>query len=145
MQHQKTAFSDGMDPSQRRSWRRSAAVVAVLALSAALLTSVAAVRVVRGQQTVVHEDTTPPRLRKLNLDGSLPVVLWHGMGDSCCAPYSIGKVASYISEELGAQCEAPACASVCLHAGAHVAAYCALLADANDSTCTKPVRTQNPC
>jgi len=23
------------------------------------------------------------------------------MGDSCCAPYSIGKVASYISDELG--------------------------------------------
>lgn len=34
-------------------------------------------------------------------DKSLPVVLWHGMGDSCCASYSIGYVADAISEELG--------------------------------------------
>jgi len=32
---------------------------------------------------------------------SLPVVLWHGMGDSCCASYSIGYVADLISDHLG--------------------------------------------
>lgn len=31
----------------------------------------------------------------------LPVVLWHGMGDSCCAPYSIGAVAKVIEARLG--------------------------------------------
>ena len=76
-------------------------------LSAVLLTSVACVYIVRdrrslahSQRAVVHDDG-PPRQRKANTAGSLPVVLWHGMGDSCCAPYSIGKVASYISDELG--------------------------------------------
>ncbi len=28
-------------------------------------------------------------------------VLWHGMGDSCCASYSIGYVADMISDHLG--------------------------------------------
>ena len=36
-------------------------------------------------------------------DSSLPVVLWHGMGDSCCASYSIGYVAELISSSLGAR------------------------------------------
>ena len=31
----------------------------------------------------------------------LPVVLWHGMGDSCCSPYSIGSVKSLIQDKLG--------------------------------------------
>jgi palmitoyl-protein thioesterase len=31
----------------------------------------------------------------------LPVVLWHGMGDSCCSPHSLGAVAAAIKEELG--------------------------------------------
>jgi len=32
---------------------------------------------------------------------SLPVVLWHGMGDSCCNPHSLGAVAAAITEALG--------------------------------------------
>lgn len=31
----------------------------------------------------------------------LPVVLWHGMGDSCCSPYSIGSVKNLIETKLG--------------------------------------------
>ncbi len=30
----------------------------------------------------------------------LPVVLWHGMGDSCCAPHSIGAVANRIRKAI---------------------------------------------
>lgn len=31
----------------------------------------------------------------------LPVVLWHGMGDSCCNNHSIGSLANLIREQLG--------------------------------------------
>lgn len=31
----------------------------------------------------------------------LPVVLWHGMGDSCCAPWSIGALKKTIEDKLG--------------------------------------------
>jgi len=31
----------------------------------------------------------------------LPVVLWHGMGDSCCDPHSLGALASAITEAMG--------------------------------------------
>ena len=100
-----TSQAWNMDAGERRVCRRRRIAAAVL--SAVLLTSVAGVHVVRGkrpllhgQRAVVHDDV-PLREPKPNLDGSLPVVLWHGMGDSCCAPYSIGKVASYISDELG--------------------------------------------
>lgn len=31
----------------------------------------------------------------------LPVVMWHGMGDSCCSMGSIGSVAKLIEDELG--------------------------------------------
>ena len=30
----------------------------------------------------------------------LPVVLWHGMGDSCCASYSLGAVKKQIQDVL---------------------------------------------
>eukprot|EP00771_Trimastix_marina_P003409 gnl/Trimastix_PCT/4665.p1 GENE.gnl/Trimastix_PCT/4665~~gnl/Trimastix_PCT/4665.p1 ORF type:complete len:331 (+),score=15.05 gnl/Trimastix_PCT/4665:95-994(+) len=30
----------------------------------------------------------------------LPVVLWHGMGDSCCSPYSMGMIQSLIQKHL---------------------------------------------
>ena len=126
-----------MDLPEPRSWRRK--TIVTVALSAALLTSVAAVCILRGQRTVVHEDTTPPRLRKPNLDGSLPVVLWHGMGDSCCAPYSIGKVASYISDELGTSSQAPARACANPLDSQHAAdatQNCPLLIDAADTVCT---------
>ncbi|GFH16725.1 palmitoyl protein thioesterase [Haematococcus lacustris] len=32
---------------------------------------------------------------------ALPVVLWHGMGDSCCASYSIGAIKAEIEQQLG--------------------------------------------
>lgn len=32
--------------------------------------------------------------------GSLPVVLWHGMGDSCCNPLSLGPFIKVIEDEL---------------------------------------------
>ncbi|PRW45157.1 Palmitoyl- thioesterase 1 [Chlorella sorokiniana] len=35
-----------------------------------------------------------------NAAGYLPVVLWHGMGDYCCADYSIGAVKELIEQEL---------------------------------------------
>ncbi len=31
----------------------------------------------------------------------LPVVLWHGMGDSCCNNHSIGAIATLIRQQLG--------------------------------------------
>lgn len=34
--------------------------------------------------------------------GVLPVVLWHGMGDSCCDPHTTGAVKNYLQEQLGA-------------------------------------------
>jgi palmitoyl-protein thioesterase len=33
--------------------------------------------------------------------GPLPVVLWHGMGDSCCSMGSVGSIAKVIEDELG--------------------------------------------
>ncbi|MEW5302636.1 MAG: hypothetical protein WDW38_008045 [Sanguina aurantia] len=33
--------------------------------------------------------------------GVLPVVLWHGMGDSCCDPHTTGAVKNYLQEQLG--------------------------------------------
>ncbi|WZN64525.1 palmitoyl protein thioesterase [Chloropicon roscoffensis] len=32
----------------------------------------------------------------------LPVVLWHGMGDTCCNPKSMGRVKDLIQQEIGA-------------------------------------------
>ena len=32
---------------------------------------------------------------------STPVVLWHGMGDSCCNPLSMGSVKKMLEKELG--------------------------------------------
>ena len=31
----------------------------------------------------------------------LPVVIWHGMGDSCCSNHSIGAIGNLIRQELG--------------------------------------------
>lgn len=41
------------------------------------------------------EDVAPKNTK------ALPVVLWHGMGDSCCASYSIGAIKSLIEQKLG--------------------------------------------
>jgi palmitoyl-protein thioesterase len=32
--------------------------------------------------------------------GSPPVVLWHGMGDTCCNPLSLGKIIKLIEKQL---------------------------------------------
>ncbi|KAL4143310.1 hypothetical protein QTP88_005656 [Uroleucon formosanum] len=34
-------------------------------------------------------------------DGSPPVVLWHGMGDSCCNPLSLGRIIKVLQKNLG--------------------------------------------
>lgn len=39
---------------------------------------------------------------------ALPVVLWHGMGDSCCGAASVGALKTMIEEELGAARRGPA-------------------------------------
>lgn len=41
-----------------------------------------------------------PRRPSSNPPAYLPIVLWHGMGDSCCASYSIGAVKKRIEELL---------------------------------------------
>jgi hypothetical protein len=35
--------------------------------------------------------------------GALPVVLWHGMGDSCCSLGSMGSIKKLIEDKLGEQ------------------------------------------
>jgi len=32
---------------------------------------------------------------------SPPIVLWHGMGDSCCNPFSLGKIITVLQKNLG--------------------------------------------
>ncbi|XP_058449006.1 palmitoyl-protein thioesterase 1 [Malaya genurostris] len=32
---------------------------------------------------------------------ALPIVLWHGMGDTCCFPFSLGGFKTYLESELG--------------------------------------------
>jgi palmitoyl-protein thioesterase len=34
------------------------------------------------------------------VSGSPPVVLWHGMGDSCCNPLSLGKIIKLIEQQI---------------------------------------------
>ena len=34
------------------------------------------------------------------ISGSPPIVLWHGMGDSCCNPLSLGSIIKLIEKEL---------------------------------------------
>ncbi|XP_042337623.1 palmitoyl-protein thioesterase 1-like [Plectropomus leopardus] len=33
-------------------------------------------------------------------NGSVPLVLWHGMGDSCCNPLSMGAIKKMMEEEI---------------------------------------------
>ncbi|KAI8334636.1 palmitoyl-protein thioesterase [Chlamydoabsidia padenii] len=35
-----------------------------------------------------------------NVNAQTPVVLWHGMGDDCCSPESMGRVADLIKSEI---------------------------------------------
>lgn len=37
-----------------------------------------------------------------DVDGEkLPIVLWHGMGDTCCFPFSLGGVKKFLESEIG--------------------------------------------
>src|SRR4051812_25926229 len=36
----------------------------------------------------------------INISGSPPVVLWHGMGDSCCNPLSLGTLIKLLKRQL---------------------------------------------
>lgn len=31
-----------------------------------------------------------------------PIVIWHGMGDTCCFPFSMGSIKKLLHQELGA-------------------------------------------
>merc|ERR1712236_50157 len=33
-------------------------------------------------------------------DGPTPIVLWHGMGDSCCNPISMGNIKNFLEDEI---------------------------------------------
>merc|ERR1712098_121768 len=33
-------------------------------------------------------------------EGPTPIVLWHGMGDSCCNPISMGSIKKYLEDEI---------------------------------------------
>jgi len=44
----------------------------------------------KGFEIVLDEKSSPPT----------PVVLWHGMGDSCCNPFSMGSVTRYIEKQI---------------------------------------------
>ena len=71
-------------------------LAAVLALAALLLASAA------GARPGPHPALLPPSLPpSLAARPPLPVVLWHGMGDSCCAPHSLGALASAIKKARG--------------------------------------------
>uniref|UniRef100_A0A182ML56 Palmitoyl-protein thioesterase 1 n=1 Tax=Anopheles culicifacies TaxID=139723 RepID=A0A182ML56_9DIPT len=35
------------------------------------------------------------------LSEKLPIVLWHGMGDTCCFPFSLGGVKKFLESEIG--------------------------------------------
>ena len=79
---------------KRRQWTwRAFLVILVLALCL-----VAATSRIRVRAHIPQRHTHPTRAD----NSSLPVVLWHGMGDSCCASWSIGYIAQLISESLGA-------------------------------------------
>ncbi|XP_058811590.1 palmitoyl-protein thioesterase 1 [Topomyia yanbarensis] len=36
-----------------------------------------------------------------NSTASLPIVLWHGMGDTCCFPFSLGGFKTFLESDLG--------------------------------------------
>ena len=80
--------------ARRRRWEwRAVAVVVIIALCGFAATSG-----IRFRAQVPHNRHYRPAERN---ESSLPVVLWHGLGDSCCASHSIGYVANLISDSLG--------------------------------------------
>ncbi len=36
----------------------------------------------------------------ITISGSTPIVLWHGMGDSCCNPLSLGSIIKLLKGQL---------------------------------------------
>jgi len=36
----------------------------------------------------------------VNAEDPIPVVMWHGMGDNCCSPYSMGRIQKLIEKEI---------------------------------------------
>ncbi|KAL9645266.1 hypothetical protein ABK040_002466 [Willaertia magna] len=40
------------------------------------------------------------KINSFNNDTILPIVLWHGMGDSCCFPFSMGKIENLIKSQF---------------------------------------------
>lgn len=49
----------------------------------------------------LREEHAAVRRHDAATDGALPVVLWHGMGDSCCSMGSMGAVKKLIEDRLG--------------------------------------------
>lgn len=39
-------------------------------------------------------------LHTINISASPPIVLWHGMGDSCCNPLSLGTLVKLLKRQL---------------------------------------------
>lgn len=39
-------------------------------------------------------------LQAVVISGSPPIVLWHGMGDSCCNPLSLGSLVKLLKRQL---------------------------------------------
>ncbi|KAL7287366.1 hypothetical protein TKK_0018482 [Trichogramma kaykai] len=65
------------------SFRESVAVLLLPLLSALICSS------------VVAEDNNGNRTRKIT-----PVVMWHGMGDSCCFDYSLGQIKKILEQHM---------------------------------------------
>jgi len=69
----------------------------VLAVLLGFLTDVQAARILPVQATL-HLEISKNKEYKY-----LPIVMWHGMGDSCCSQASIGQVGAYIQDLLEGQ------------------------------------------
>ena len=87
----------------RRFWREKSVSCCLLAITLCCGMCTVASELISfpGQKLQLLDDVIFRSLG-VNIDGSLPVVLWHGMGDSCCSSYSIGGVSEFISDQLGA-------------------------------------------
>uniref|UniRef100_A0A6B2EHE7 Palmitoyl-protein thioesterase 1 n=1 Tax=Phlebotomus kandelakii TaxID=1109342 RepID=A0A6B2EHE7_9DIPT len=50
--------------------------------------------------TVFHSNLAVSGNESASQTNYLPVVMWHGMGDSCCFPFSLGSIRKLIEEEI---------------------------------------------
>jgi hypothetical protein len=80
-------------------------VLLVLLLSPAAPTATAAVLSARGKFVWAPRDATdvyPSEISRAhaNAVAPTPIVVWHGLGDSCCNPDSIGGVVDAIKQHL---------------------------------------------